>query len=372
MSESEQAAPTYAIELPTISPAQALPPAPEPPSQSPSDTGDPVSGDLGIGLWGAPLSGKTNFVHALQVAIEQFNADSAEEKWNLRGRDAATEGFLAEGRRRLEGDTHLAPATANPEKLLCTLSGRLRAGRRGVEAVRFDFEIRDVPGGHFLDPFSADEGGTSGIRPAPELADESIRFLAQARGLIYLFDLTRELGPGDSSVRFFDHTVDRIRHLVPDYQRDGVLLPHFLAVCVTKFDSAEVFRCANQAGLVETGPDGRLRVPDEDAKKFFERLADDENHPSASSVRRLINGNFDRERVEYFVSSALGFSDGPRRRGAARSGESDQELGIARQPNPLAYQDGSRALRAAQPINVLEPVLWLVDKIWATQKASPR
>ena len=112
---------------------------------------------------------------------------------------------------------------------------------------------------------------------------------------------------------------------------DGVL-PHHVAVCVTKFDEPRVLATARRMGVVTTDPEdpyGFPRVRDGDARRVFAKLCNGDGEMVLNTMDRT----FRRDRVRYFVTSAIGFPA---------------------DPGPV------------NPINVAEPVLWLAEQIAKT------
>ena len=69
---------------------------------------------------------------------------------------------------------------------------------------------------------------------------ELIDGLVRSRGIIYIFDPMRESDDGDA----FDHTfgmlVQLARRMDEQASWQGGRLPHYVAVCITKFDAPPV------------------------------------------------------------------------------------------------------------------------------------
>jgi hypothetical protein len=199
----------------------------------------------------------------------------------------------------------------------------------------------------------------------PDDEEQLLSHLVDCHGIIYLFDPVREAQKGDA-FRYFERMLLRLTQRVKE--RNGLLpdthLPHHLAVCVTKFDEPEVFRKARRGGFLETDLESEAllpRVTEERAKEFFRHLCS--NGPgNADLVVRGIERYFHPDRVGYFVTSAVGFWIGPTRR-----------FQNADFRNVIRQAEGrSRVRGKLQPLNVLEPLLWLERKIRTTSAPSSR
>jgi hypothetical protein len=122
-------------------------------------------------------------------------------------------------------------------------------------------------------------------------------------------------------------------------------------VCVTKFDNPEVFNFARRTGFVryaEAGEPMRPEVADEDAERLFRKFCDSLRGGDADLMYSSIRKNFLPDRVRYFFTSAVGFY-------ADRSGRiwPDDFVNVSSDP-------GNAKIRGKlNPVNVVEPVLWL-------------
>jgi hypothetical protein len=158
---------------------------------------------------------------------------------------------------------------------------------------------------------------------------------------------------------FFQRTLEQLARRTYDEGRlrDGKL-PQHLAVCITKFDDPRVYQRAYRAGVVLTGVDEQMtpRVPEDSARAFLEVLCARPDAGSAPLVLGSIDRYFDRERVGYFVSSAIGFFVGNGGRFLAHDFV-----------NVKTTEAGDRIRGEVMPINVLEPFLWLEKRLTASQ-----
>jgi hypothetical protein len=290
---------------------------------------------LRIGLWGATRSGKTTFLSALELAT--FRSSLQYGTWRLDALDPASREFLANATREFMGGTYPSP-TQRAVTYRWRISGTppradqpwRPAGRR----LQFELQIRDVPGRYYDDEYEGgDEGGDE--------SEKLLQYLAACHGLVYLHDpLRRNSGK---------YLLGTLRQLVAVMSRRGRLnqaLPQYLAVCVTKFDHPEVFEPAYREGLIVCdGPSGLPRP--KDTRSFFERF-------SRGVDSRAIAARFAPERTAYYATTALGF---PLDRGRF---DPAHHLGAE------AADGRPRTADDVQPMNVLEPLVWLATRIGPT------
>jgi hypothetical protein len=335
-----------------------------------------------IGLWGAPQSGKTTFLAALNIAAISQPAAPGRPSWIVIGGDDDAGAFLTENTDLLQ-NRHVFPSATPGLTALSwrfigppgpggRLSGRgLRRGPRPEQTV-FVVELLDVAGRYYgssapknalpARSVFADEEELGVFDDEADTPDEwelLLDHLSMCDGLVYLFDPVREQRNNDS-YEFFQRTLEQVTRRCYEANRlRGGKLPHFLAVCVTKFDEPAVFRQAFRTGVVMTGdePERIPQVPDNLAKAFFDRLCDDSPEGSARLVRGSINNFFSADRISYFISSAVGFYIGPS--GYFRTHDFT---------NVVRSGGEARIRGAIRPINVLEPFLWLEESTRAAAR----
>jgi energy-coupling factor transporter ATP-binding protein EcfA2 len=323
-----------------------------------------------VGLWGAPGSGKTTFLAALNIAVNRASEDLL-----IYGVDDASTDFLVDNTAMLTQRREFPAATKVEQQLSWAMHlqtqvpVRSRFGRQTMTSVptELNIDLLDAPGGRFASV--PDEGVGGGILPAgsaalgfddedddtgPALTDESLLDqLASCDGIVLLFDPIRERERGDA-YHYFQGTLLRIaQRRMADRLQAGTKLPHFVAVCLTKFDDPDVYRRATTRGYREFSTDDpRMfpRVPNEEAENFFGELCREADRGNADLVPEALRRYFMPGRVRFFVTSAIGFYLSKK---APRFQERDFQ-------NVVAERGGSPRIRGPiYPINVVEPLLWL-------------
>lgn len=308
-----------------------------------------------IAMWGAPSSGKTTFLAALSIALTQ-----QQSQWNLSGADAPSEARLIQ----MTHDLHsgkFPEATKSYEELRWMLRKRVpHTSRRLFRKPVTTYQPRAVA----LDLVDS-SGELMGADPTGTVRAEMVDRLKESRGVVYMFDPDREFQVGDAFAHTHSLCVQLTRLLAdaPDY--DGTL-PHYVALCVTKFDELPVFETARRLGLLmidEDSPHGFPYVPEDDALVLFEELCKVSASGAGHMVARTLRNFFRPERIRFFVTSAVGFHV------SNRTGRFDPED----PQNLLPDADGAHQARVrgpVWPINVMEPLLWLSEEL-ADYSAMP-
>jgi hypothetical protein len=180
------------------------------------------------------------------------------------------------------------------------------------------------------------------------LSGRLVENLARSAGIVLFFDPVSEFERGDA----FVHSYGVLAQLRSQAARRG-RLPHHVAVCITKFDEIRVLESAQKLRVVEyeLGREEFPQVPEEYAAEFFNRLIRLSRSDNAGLILPLLEQTFHKERVRFFVTSAIGFY-------------LDPSIGVF---DPDDYQnhipgvspEPDRIRGAIYPINVIEPVLWL-------------
>lgn len=298
-----------------------------------------------IVMWGAPASGKTTFLAALSRALLE-----REPGLQLVGEDPESAESLVRLRALLDERGAFPAATGDVQRYRWSLVGSGRGGwhwfgrRRRGEEVRIGLDLVDAPGGRVVD--------TSRFGPGEDL----IRGLADSSAIVFLYDPVREYERGDA----FEYTLGVLSEMSRRTSWPDVSLPHYVAVCITKFDEPRVFETARRLGMVmfDGEPPAFPRVPDEAAERFFTEISNVSRSGGGSRILSLLKSTFHPERVKFFVTSAIGFYLNPVS-GVFDPGDFQN---FAR--GSLTGVPGDVKIRGpVHPINVVEPLLWLTERI---------
>lgn len=180
--------------------------------------------------------------------------------------------------------------------------------------------------------------------------------MAKSRGILYMFDPIREFNRGDAYDKTYSLLMDLIAAVAEDQDFDG-RLPHHVAVCVTKFDDPRVFKTAESLGMLvwdEHDPLGFPRVHDSDARDLMHSLCKVSRNGTGEVVPQLLEQYFHPDRISYFVTSAVGFMLNKRTR----------VFDVQDTENVYRIESGESLVRGpVNPINVVEPILWLVRQM---------
>jgi hypothetical protein len=297
----------------------------------------------GITMLGARQTGKTTFLAALQIALLR----RSDLGWALVSDNKASAQVLTKFVTDMT-DKHIFPAPTDAiENYQWSLEGELPPYRewdrwrfrRRRRFARIPLDLIDAPG----------EITDSDIVYS---ADQSTLFtdnLAHSAGIVLFFDPITEFTRGDAFRNMYG-----VLTLLRSQLRGNGRLPHWVAVCITKFDEIAVYEAASKLRILEIDPypPEFPRVPDEDGRTFFERLARLSKSDSADLVLPLLGQTFYEQRIKFFVTSAIGFFV-------------DSSYGVFDPDDyqnhiPRENEDGLDYIRGGiRPINVIEPVLWL-------------
>jgi hypothetical protein len=346
---------------PTAAPADPAA-APTDPAAAPADPADaapvpaPAEQQRQIGIWGAPESGKSTFLSSLFIATTR-----ATERVTVRGNDAKSTDFLITNTNLMQNH-EFPPPTVFRAKLSWTLQmwvpntvrrSLRRFWRRPPRRVPFDFnvEIQDAGG---LD-FGPEPQGSNRLDITGERTEDIATYLRRCQGLLIIIDPLREREVGDA-YRFFFGPLLRMAEAQP------LPLPHYVAVCVTKFDHPRVFDFAQYYGYLSYRLDDPEYMPcvhPDAAERFIRHLFQDplfQEHPT-NEVEMVIGGlrqYFRPERVKYFISSAVGFYVDP-----MEPFDEDHYMNVSENAT------GHKIVGAVRPINVIEPLAWLGERLAA-------
>lgn len=303
-------------------------------------------------MWGAPGSGKTTLLAALSIALVRQDHRS----WRLTGIDPpSTEALI---RLTTELANRRFPLATSALEQYAWLLERPSAGQPPRRLLPWGRRREQIPSVR-LDLVDA-SGELYSLAGRQNLDTESnlLTSLENSRGIVYVFDPVRESGQGD----VFEHTIGVLNRLADRMSGSAELvdgrLPHYVAVCVTKFDHPKVLETASRLDLIIADPADRHGFPqiaDEDAEDLFTELTEAVS-TTAAMVPRALRSFFHPDRLKFFVTSSIGFYlSGP----AASYDPDDYQNEIPGESEPR----GARVRGAVYPINVVEPVLWLAGRL---------
>ncbi|WP_329461492.1 TRAFAC clade GTPase domain-containing protein [Streptomyces sp. NBC_01431] len=295
-----------------------------------------------IGLWGAPRSGKTTYLAALQIAAMQYQRHNA-GSWSITGMTQEANAFLAQGTDLLTRQRAFPEATMGVQGLAWALQGPEEKGKLGFRNRRPNFvlEIQDAAG----EVFRHDH---------PQQA-QLVGHLARSHGVIYLFDPVGDAEEATESFTYLQATLTQLAARVRDRGElvDG-MLPHHVSVCIAKFDHPDIFRPAAEAGWVTQDMVGsRLpRVPREQSENFFQWMCNEFRGSNARLVRDALYSHFDPRRISFYAASAVGFRLNPQ-----------QVFDYNDYVQPVEVGGKPHIRTSPVPINVLEPLIDLESRI---------
>ena len=309
------------------------------------------SRDPGITMWGATSTGKTTFLAALSIALMRQKA-----QWRVGGTDQASVDRLTELTTRLTADRLFPSATQGVEHYNWELIGTVRrAGQRRWrwlaptyydESVRIPLHLIDAPG---------EAADRSKARGNSVLWDGLLGNMVDSRGIVFFYDPVREFTNGDA----FTHTIGVLNELSQRMRSaPGGRLPHYVSVCIAKFDEIKILETADKLGLLEydLDPPGFPRVPDDEAREFFAQLCTRSDSGDAEMALTLLEQTFWPDRIRFFVTSAIGFYVDPHLRVYDRDNyQNHLPPEDENEPEPKP----ARIRGPVYPINVVEPILWL-------------
>jgi hypothetical protein len=323
---------------------------------------DPAAKPAGprVGLWGASQSGKTTFISSLFLATGRLESNDV----RIRGNNSESTDFLIRNTDTLNRRRRFPRPTIARQPLSWTIQMLVPDRPRwwlpwsAARQVPFDFkvDVQDV-GGFEHEPIPEadagrlDIGGDGGAAPRGDIA----AYFATCQGLLLLIDPIQELKEGDAYA-FFYGTLLRLAQAQP--VPAGKKLPHYVAVCVTKFDDPAVYEFGRDHGLISYRDDDPVmqpRIHPDETEAFIKQLFDGMPMSDVDLLAAQLHQYFDPARVKFFVSSAVGFYIAPH-----------GMFNVLDYKNVADDGDGEPIIRGQiRPINVAEPVLWLGECIAA-------
>jgi CHAT domain len=309
-----------------------------------------------IGLWGPPKSGKKTFIASLSIAVDRSRRDMS-----ISGDNDESADLLAISAHALTKEQQFPSGAmqAGAYRWSVDLGTEvLEPGRWGLSRqdktvdvrARFNIDLLDASGGHFTgqEPRPQQQGLDLGGDPPQE---EMRKYLASHDGLLLLIDPVREQKLGDA-YEYFQDTLAGAAQRLKEAELFGSRLPHYVAVCITKFDDPAVYGFARDTMLCHPRVDDPYRFPfvhDHDAETFFRGICQRSPVSEAELLHSALHRYFRPDRIRYFITSAIGFYAD--RRGEFRDNDPQNVI--------ESWGGGLRIRGQIHPLNVLEPVLWL-------------
>lgn len=296
---------------------------------------------LMIGLLGCTLSGKSTYLAALDIASARAGGG-----WSMVGVDEGSEDFLEESTYSLAAEKRFPEGTQVDSIYSWMLSKDAGAAPEEgkppqPEYTRILLDVSDRPGGFYQ--YGIDREPIDGV-PDESGVDQDLDHLVGSDGLILQFDPIREQYEGDNYL-YFQRV---LRLLASRWHGNRLPMPHYVALCVTKFDDPEIFQRAILGGHVSvvdlaTGSPG---VKGDRAQMFFHDLISQPGN--ADLAMSLLHYYFRPERIRCFVVSSIGFYISP----------STNKFNIADFENVIDTDTGPTRIRGnIYPLNVLEPIM---------------
>jgi hypothetical protein len=308
----------------------------------------------GIAMLGATGSGKSTFLGALQIAFlarDKYLKDT--DGWRIWSREEGSREALVQMNTALTSKGEFPVPTRGIDTFEWILDGKVeRTEKNGwlrnqtySQPVELTLKLTD-PTGELMG--SAQMGR--------QLRRELVGHVANSRGILYMFDPIREFNRGDAYDKIYSLVMDLMAE-VPDEERIDGRLPHYVAVCVTKLDEPRVFRTAQSLNLLARNdhhPHGFPLVHDTDARDLLLELCKVGRKGNTQMVPQVLEEYFHPDRITYFVTSSVGFMLNKR----TRQFDAQDTENVYR----LASNE-SLVRGPVNPINVVEPMLWLVNHL---------
>jgi energy-coupling factor transporter ATP-binding protein EcfA2 len=307
----------------------------------------------GISMLGATGSGKTTFLGALHIALLRKREQDPAQEWVLWARDEASRQLLVKMDVMLNSEGKFPMPTETIESLDWILDGRTRRTEKaGRWRAPQEFEDRLEVTLKLTDP--SGEFMQSTYMAAPQ-RQQLVEHVINSRGILFMFDPVREHRWGDAYDTTFNVIMDLIAAASSDPGFDG-RLPHHVAVCVTKLDEPRVFKTAESLHLLTQNPHHPYNFPTvhhTDARTLLQHLCKVGRNGAGAVLPQLLENYFHPERITYYATSAVGFMLDKRTR---KFNPHDTE-NFYRTASRKAVVRGP-----VNPVNVVEPVLWLVNQ----------
>lgn len=295
-------------------------------------------------MWGAPGTGKTTFLGVLDIALNRGDYGIT-----MTGANEASMEVLIEMTESISEHREFPPATDSIDTFKWDLY-TVQSPQSSAPPEKITLKLTD-PSGELMKNMPLSDPTRK------KLIDE----IVDSAGILFMFDPIREFDQGDA----FSTTNGLLKQLMGAYSSNPKAnfkgrLPHYVAVCITKFDEPRILETARALNILRRDsrdPHGTPWVHNNDARKLLDSLAQVSSSGDAEMTVKALNNHFYPDRVQYFVTSAVGFYVNPK----TKKFDIDDPQNLVKDktdPNNSARIRGS-----VRPINIVEPVLWLSEQI---------
>jgi hypothetical protein len=306
-----------------------------------------------IAMWGAPGTGKTTFLGVLNIALNQRPYGIT-----MTGSTQASVHALIQMTEVLNVRHEFPPATNAIDYYKWDLfNTRPRQSPPGgtaapAKAAKITLKLTD-PSGELM----------SNAMLSDPVRKELIDDIVDSAGILFMFDPIREFERGDAFSTTNGLLIELMAALASkDPENFEGKLPHYVAVCVTKFDEPKILETARRLGILRRDPHDPHDVPwvhNNDARKLLAALASVSGSGSGEMLVNALDTYFHPERVQVFVTSAVGFYVDPQ----SKRFDMDNPQNLVKEAAGMSGAGTSRIRGPLRPINIVEPVLWLSDHI---------
>jgi hypothetical protein len=280
-----------------------------------------------ITLWGGPGSGKSTYLAALALAAYQSQAGG----WVINGADEESIEFLLAATSALKNGAFPPPADSQTTRYAFQICGKIKKTNGTFsfldQYMQIDLVLRvtDRPGQDFM--------------ASPE---ETAKDMADCDGLILLYDYELDLD-GHPNFEYLHAVAEYLRvHCAQNLLPRG-RLPQHVAVCLSKYDHAPTFQWLYENQMISwAGGDNYRNIPYLAQPRWALSRLD-------NLVLPLLERNFDPQRIAYFGVSSIGFYHRP---------DGGVEANVATDADTPIIRSGKNIY----PLNVLGPILWLVER----------
>ncbi len=295
-------------------------------------------------MWGAPGTGKTTFLGVLDIALNRRDYGLT-----MTGANDASMDVLIEMTESISEHREFPPATDSIDTFKWDLF-TVQSPHSSTPPSKITLKLTD-PSGELMKSMRRSDPNRK------KLIDE----IVDSAGILFMFDPIREFERGDA----FSTTNGLLKQLMGAYSSSDPAnfkgrLPHYVAVCITKFDEPRILETARALNILRRDPrdpHGLPWVHNNDARKLLDSLAQVSGSGDGEMTVNALTTHFYPDRVQYFVTSAVGFYVNPK----TKKFDIDDPQNLVKDKAGL---DNSARIRGpVRPINIVEPVLWLSEQI---------